>query len=87
MLQCCSIYYQRDLIGSKTIWIPAIAVSGLVFDTGNRFPNWQGNLFAGGLVGKNIRRLEVDKIDFYPCSPIKITANRNGNYYGNPEDF
>jgi glucose/arabinose dehydrogenase len=33
----------------------------LVFYTGNRFPDWQGNLFAGGLVSRDIRRLEVDK--------------------------
>ncbi|MDB9389452.1 PQQ-dependent sugar dehydrogenase [Microcystis aeruginosa] len=50
-----------DLIDPKTIWTPAIAPSGLVFYTGNRFPNWQGNLFAGGLVSRDIRRLEVDK--------------------------
>ena len=49
------------LIDPKTIWTPAIAPSGLVFYTGNRFPNWQGNLFAGGLVSRHIRRLEVDK--------------------------
>lgn len=49
------------LIDPKTIWTPAIAPSGLVFYTGNRFPNWQGNLFAGGLVSRDIRRLEVDK--------------------------
>jgi len=33
----------------------------LVFYTGNRFPNWQGNLFAGGLVSRDSRRLSVDK--------------------------
>ncbi|MFM6478932.1 MAG: PQQ-dependent sugar dehydrogenase [Microcystis panniformis] len=49
------------LIDPKTIWTPAIAPSGLVFYTGNRFPNWQGNLFAGGLVSRDVRRLEVDK--------------------------
>ncbi|MFM6373127.1 MAG: PQQ-dependent sugar dehydrogenase, partial [Microcystis panniformis] len=49
------------LIDPKTIWTPAIAPSGLVFYTGSRFPNWQGNLFAGGLVSRDIRRLEVDK--------------------------
>lgn len=49
------------LIDPKIIWTPAIAPSGLVFYTGSRFPNWQGNLFAGGLVSRDIRRLEVDK--------------------------
>ncbi|MBE5230459.1 MAG: PQQ-dependent sugar dehydrogenase [Microcystis aeruginosa PMC 728.11] len=53
--------YRPGLIDPKTIWTPAIAPSGLVFYTGNRFPNWQGNLFAGGLVSRDIRRLEMDK--------------------------
>ena len=53
--------YRPGLIDPKTIWTPAIAPSGLVFYTGNRFPNWQGNLFAGGLVSRDVRRLEVDK--------------------------
>jgi aldose sugar dehydrogenase len=31
------------------IWIPAIAVSGMTFYNGDKFPKWQGNLFVGGL--------------------------------------
>ena len=31
------------------IWIPAIAVSGITFYTGDRFPAWKNNLLAGGL--------------------------------------
>jgi glucose/arabinose dehydrogenase len=31
------------------VWIPSIAVSGLTFYTGDRFPNWKGNLFVGGM--------------------------------------
>ena len=30
-------------------WVPSIAVSGMTFYTGDRFPNWKGNIFAGGL--------------------------------------
>ena len=30
-------------------WVPSIAPSGLLFYTGDQFPKWQGNLFAGGL--------------------------------------
>jgi len=30
-------------------WVPSIAPSGLMFYTGDKFPKWQGNLFAGGL--------------------------------------
>ena len=29
------------------LWVPSIAPTGLMFYTGNRFPNWKGNLFVG----------------------------------------
>jgi glucose/arabinose dehydrogenase len=29
------------------VWLPSIAVSGLLFYTGEAFPAWQGNLFVG----------------------------------------
>jgi glucose/arabinose dehydrogenase len=30
-------------------WMPAIAPSGLVFYTGNRFPKWKGDVFVGSM--------------------------------------
>ena len=40
-------------------WVPSIGVSGLAFYTGDKFPEWRGNLFAGGLAGQNIDRLTI----------------------------
>jgi aldose sugar dehydrogenase len=48
------------MVDPKVVWTPAIAPSGLTVYTGDRFPVWQGHLFAGGLVGKGIRRLDLD---------------------------
>jgi glucose/arabinose dehydrogenase len=31
------------------IWVPSIAVSGMTFYTGNKFPAWEGNVFVGSL--------------------------------------
>lgn len=42
------------------IWVPSIGVSGLMFYTGDQFPEWRGNLFAGGLAGQQIARLTTD---------------------------
>jgi glucose/arabinose dehydrogenase len=36
-------------------WVPSIATSGLTFYTGERFPKWRGQLFAGGLYGMVVR--------------------------------
>jgi glucose/arabinose dehydrogenase len=40
---------REGLEGPHVVWIPSIAASGLTFYTGNRFPNWQRNLFVGGM--------------------------------------
>ena len=41
-------------------WVPSIATSGLLFYTGDRFPEWRGNAFVGGLKSKQLSRLELD---------------------------
>jgi glucose/arabinose dehydrogenase len=37
-------------------WNPSIAISGMTFYPGDRFANWQGNLFVGGLQFSRIPR-------------------------------
>lgn len=39
------------------VWVPSIGTSGLMFYTGDRFPGWRGDVFAGGLVGEQITRI------------------------------
>jgi glucose/arabinose dehydrogenase len=38
-------------------WVPSIALSGMAFYTGDRFPSWKGNLFVGGLSGLQLQRV------------------------------
>jgi aldose sugar dehydrogenase len=42
------------------VWDVTTAPSGLAFYTGDAFPGWQGNLFAGALASKEVRRLVLD---------------------------
>lgn len=42
------------------IWVPSIGISGLTFYTGDRFPQWRGNLFAGGMAGQMLARLTLE---------------------------
>jgi len=30
-------------------WVPSIALSGMTFYSGDRFPAWKGNVFVGGM--------------------------------------
>jgi glucose/arabinose dehydrogenase len=41
-------------------WVPSIAPSGMMFYTGNLFPDWNGNLFVGALAGQHLVRLVLN---------------------------
>ena len=47
-------------IDPAVVWTPCIAPSGLLFYTGPEFPGWQGDLLAGGLVLRQIRRIDFE---------------------------
>jgi aldose sugar dehydrogenase len=40
---------RADLEAPFVYWVPSIAVSGLAFYTGERFPAWKGNVFVGAM--------------------------------------
>lgn len=42
-----------------TYWTPSIAVCGLDFYVGEKFPNWQNDLLVGALRQEEIRRLRI----------------------------
>jgi glucose/arabinose dehydrogenase len=41
-------------------WTPSIAVCGMDFYSGNVFPLWKNNLFAGGLSTEELHRLVIE---------------------------
>jgi glucose/arabinose dehydrogenase len=41
------------------VWIPSIGTSGLMIYTGDRFPQWRGSFFVGGMVGQQLARLTM----------------------------
>ena len=40
-------------------WVPSIATSGLAFYTGSAIPEWNGNVFVGGMKVGELARLEL----------------------------
>lgn len=42
------------------VWVPSIGTSGLLYYTGTAFPQWRGNVFAGGMSGEQLVRLTLD---------------------------
>ena len=52
---------------AEVLWWPSIAPSGLVFYTGERFPEWQGDLFVGSMmVGRMFHTGHLERIVFNP---------------------
>lgn len=41
-------------------WTPSIAPSSLAFYTGDAFPKWKGDLFAGALAFRELRRVDLE---------------------------
>ena len=47
--------WRADLEAPYVYWVPSIAVSGLAFYTGDRFPAWKGNVFVGAMFAGRTR--------------------------------
>ena len=43
------LFQREGLEDPELHWTPSIAISGMTFYTGDRFPAWKNNLFVGGL--------------------------------------
>ena len=57
--------WQEGMEQPLVFWVPAIATSGLTFYTGDRFPSWKGNVFAGGMrQGEVPRSGQLVRLDF-----------------------
>jgi len=44
----------------KHYWVPSIATCGIDFYTGNRFPEWKGDLFVSGMASQELYRLTIE---------------------------
>ncbi len=42
------------------VWVPSIGASGLMLYTGDAFPRWKGDIFAGGMALEQLARLVMD---------------------------
>ena len=47
----------------KTFWIPSIGASGLIVYDGDAFPEWRGDIFAGGLAATHRRLARITVAD------------------------
>lgn len=51
-------------------WSPSIGLSGMAFYTGDRFPQWKGDVFLGGLSGQYLQRVGLNERGIAGREPI-----------------
>lgn len=47
-------------------WSPSISLAAITIYTGNRFPDWKGNIFVGGLIGTQLDRIVLNPANGLP---------------------
>jgi glucose/arabinose dehydrogenase len=63
---------RADLEGPFMYWVPSLAISGLTFYTGDRFPAWKGNLFVGAMMeGRTRGTGHIRRITFNSGRPVQ----------------
>ncbi len=44
------IPWREEMLQPELFWVPSIATSGMLFYTGDKFPDWQNDLFVGSMM-------------------------------------
>ena len=61
-----------DLEAPFIYWLPSIAISGMTFYTGDRFPQWKGNAFVGSMFqGRTRGTGHIQRITFTEGRPLQ----------------
>jgi len=64
--------WRADLEPPLMYWVPSIAISGMMFYTGDRFPGWKGNAFVGSMFeGRSRGTGHLRRITFEQGRPIQ----------------
>jgi glucose/arabinose dehydrogenase len=50
-------WYREGMVEPRMFWVPAISPAGMAFYTGDKFPDWKGNLIVGALSGQHVERI------------------------------
>jgi glucose/arabinose dehydrogenase len=49
-----------EFAAPEVAWVPTIAPAGMIFYSGELFPQWQGSALIAGLASRAIIRVEID---------------------------
>jgi glucose/arabinose dehydrogenase len=73
----------------KAFFVPSIGISGLMLYTGDKFPNWKGNLFVGGMAGnyRQLARFSVNGTTVTNREPLLFGQYRIRDVRQGPDGF
>lgn len=69
------------------VWVPSIGISGLMFYTGDRFPQWKGNAFIGGMAGMRVDRMTLDGRTITGRETVAANVGRVRDLRQGPDGF
>lgn len=75
------------IVDPRLVWTPCIAPSGLALVTSERYPGLKGDLLAGGLAGKRIRRVKVNAAGLVTGEEELRTGERVRDVRQGPDGF
>lgn len=56
-----AVPHSADMEAPLLFWAPSIALAGMTIYTGDRFPEWKGDIFVGGLLGEQLQRIVLNQ--------------------------
>lgn len=78
---------REGMVAPKHFWVPSIATSGLMIYDGDRFPNWRGDVFVGGLAGERLVRLPIDGTEVLGAVTLIDNIGRVRDIRQGPDGF
>ena len=81
--------YKAGMEQPQAFWVPSIGISGLVFYTGDKFPNWKGNAFVGGMSGnfQQLVRVSLNGQTVVNREPLLVGEYRIRDVRQGPDGF
>jgi aldose sugar dehydrogenase len=52
-------WWRPDVEMPRMFWVPSISPAAIAFYTGDKIPEWRGNLFVGALSGQQLQRVVI----------------------------
>lgn len=78
---------QPGLVQPAHYWTPSIAVCGIGFYNGDRFPRWRNNLFVAGLASEELHRLVIEEGEVVHTEIVMKNQGRIRDVAAGPDGF